>query len=114
MLQGPDMSAKKEMATIAYFHRLTTRILTVLSDIIDATTSDDEGDEDTPLRNSGADGTEEEGPSIFICSADMTKMGLDEWSSSDHEFLVELVQAYFGRKAHVEGMSIDICGIRIC
>jgi hypothetical protein len=114
MLQGPNMSGKKEMAIIAYFHRLTTRTLTILSDIIDATTSDDEGEEATPLRQDSAEEAEDEGPPIFVTSADVAKMGLDKWSSSDHAFVVELAKAYFGRTANVEGMSIDICGIRIC
>jgi hypothetical protein len=113
--QGPgDQSAMREMAIIAYFHRLTTRILTTLSDIIDATNSDDEDEgEETPLRDSNDDDGEE-GPPIFIHSTDIAKMGLDEWRSSDHAFIMEVAKAYFGRKAQVEGTSIDICGIRIC
>jgi hypothetical protein len=114
--QGPgDQSARREMAIIAYFHRLTTRILTTLSDIIDATGSDDDDEdgEETALHDSNDDDGEE-GPPIFINSTDIAKMGLDEWSSSDHAFIVEVAKAYFGRKAQVEGTSIDICGIRIC
>jgi len=109
-----DQSAKREMAIIAYFHRLTARILTTLSDIIDATNSDDDEEgEETVLHDSNeADG--EEGPPISINSADIAKMGLDQWSSHDHAFIIEVVKAYFGRKAEVEGTSIDICGIRIC
>lgn len=116
--QGPgDQSARREMAIIAYFHRLTTRILTTLSDIIDATSSDDDEEEEegegTALEDSnGYDG--EEGPPIFVNSADIAKMGLDEWSSSDHAFILEVAKAYFGRKAEVEGTSVDICGLRIC
>lgn len=112
-----DQSAKREMAIIAYFHRLTTRILTALSAIIDATNSDDEDEdgEEALLRDS-VDGNRDgdEGPSIFIHSTDIVKMGLDEWSSSDHAFIVEVAKAYFGRKAQVEGTGIDICGIHIC
>lgn len=118
MLQQPDMSAKKEMAIIAYFHRLSTRIITILSDIVDATNEDEDDveQESAPLRDGGEDDGEggNEGPAVFITSADIAKMGLDEWSASDHAFVVELVKAYFGRRAHVEGMNIDICGIRIC
>lgn len=108
-----DQSARREMAIIAYFHRLTTRILSTLSDIIDSRSSDDEEEgEETALQDSNdADG---EGPPISINSADIAKMGLDEWSSSDHAFIVEVAKAYFGRKAQIEGTGIDICGIRIC
>jgi hypothetical protein len=112
-----DQSAKLEMAIIAYFHRLTTRILTTLSDIIDATNSDDDEDdgEEALLRDSiEGPGDGDEGPSVFIDSADIAKMGLDEWSSNDHAFIMEVAKAYFGRNAQVEGTSIDICGIRIC
>jgi hypothetical protein len=109
-----DQSAKREMAIIAYFHRLTTRILTTLSGIIDATNSDDdeEGEETALHDSSDADG--EEWPPISINSADIAKMGLDQWSSNDHAFIIEVAKAYFGRMAEVEGTSIDICGIRIC
>jgi hypothetical protein len=113
--QAPgDQSARREMAIIAYFHRLTTRILTTLSDIIDATNPDSEEDgEETALHDSNdADG--EEGPPIPINSGDIAKMGLDEWSANDRAFIVEVAKAYFGREAQIEGTGIDICGIRIC
>lgn len=109
-----DQGAKREMAIIAYFHRLTTRILTTLSDIIDATNSDDDEEEEESALQDDHDDDSEEGPPVFINSADTAKMGLDEWSSTDHAFIVEVAKAYFGRKAQVEGTSIDICGIRIC
>lgn len=110
--QNTDCTANHEMAIIAYFHRLTTSILTVLSDIIDATDSDDER-EDARLTNSGDD-EDLDGPAVFVSSADITKMGLDSWSKTDQEFIEELVRLYFGRKARVEGNSVDVCGVRIC
>jgi hypothetical protein len=112
-----EQSAKREMAIIAYFHRLTTRILTTLSDIIDATSSDDEEDDgEEALLQDSVDGSEDgdEGPSIFITSTDITKMGLDEWSSSDQAFIEEVAKAFFGRKVKVQSACIDVCGIRIC
>ncbi|KAG0646798.1 AVL9-related family protein 2, partial [Hyphodiscus hymeniophilus] len=42
----PEEQAKVEMGIIAYFHRMTTMILTTLSDIVDATDSDDEREEE--------------------------------------------------------------------
>ena len=107
------MSAKQEMAIIAYFHRLTTQILSTLSDIVDATDSDDEGEDDrSPLR----DGEEEDenGPAVYVTSSDIVRMGLDVWSSTDHTFVEDVAREYFGRKAQVEGRNVDVCGIRIC
>lgn len=116
-----DQSAKLEMSIIAYFHRLTTRYLTTLSDIIDTTSLDDdeEGDDDDDIHEDDAllrdgNGDGDDAPPISINSADMAKMGLDQWSSSDHAFIIELTKAYFNRRAQVQGTSIDICGIRIC
>jgi Domain of unknown function (DUF4484) len=41
-------------------------------------------------------------------------MGLDQWSSTDHAFIEDVAREYFGRRAHVEGRNVDVCGIRIC
>ena len=94
------------MAIIAYFHRLTTLIFTTISNIVDATDSDDE--ENAPLRNA------EQGPKIYIRGEDVSRMGLDIWSAADQQFVVDIIKAYFGRDAVVEGMNVDICGVRIC
>jgi len=59
--------AKQEMGIIAYFHRLTTQILTTLSDIVDVTDSDDER-EGGDLHSEGED---ENGPSVYVSSADL-------------------------------------------
>jgi hypothetical protein len=111
-----DTSAKQEMAIIAYFHRLTTQILTTLSDIVDATDSDDEREDDShPLRQARDSGEEEnDSPSVYISSTDIERMGLDVWSSTDHLFIEEVAKEYFARRAHIEGRNVDICGIRIC
>jgi hypothetical protein len=100
--------AKQEMGIIAYFHRLTTQIITTLSDIVDVTDSDDEREMGGLLEN------EETGPAVFVSSLDVERMGLDVWSEQDHEFIVEIAKEYFDRRARVEGRSIDVCGIRIC
>ncbi|KAF8863797.1 hypothetical protein BDZ45DRAFT_738003 [Acephala macrosclerotiorum] len=112
--------AQQEMALIAYFHRLTTQILSTLSDIVDATDSDDEREDDhSPLyphsaEECGGEGEEESGPAMYVTSQDMVRMGLDEWSVGDHEFAEEVCKSYFARRAKVEGRNVDICGIRIC
>lgn len=108
-LASRNGEAKQEMAIVAYFHRLTSQILTTLSDIVDNTDSEDERealiDED--------DG-EDDGPSVFVSSNDVARMGLDVWSGSDHAFVEEVTRLYFGRKAHIEGRNVDVCGVRIC
>lgn len=101
--------AQRETAIIAYFHRLTTQILTTLSDIADATDSDDEREDGDHLLND-----EESEAAMYVTSADMVRMGLDIWSPNDHRFIEDMAMEYFGRRAQVEGESIDICGIRIC
>jgi uncharacterized protein DUF4484/DENN domain-containing protein len=112
----PDMSANQEMAIIAYFHRLTTQILATLSDIVDATDSDDEReDEHEALHRVQDDGpADETGPAVYVSSSDVARMGLDQWSSTDHAFIEDVAREYFGRRAHVEGRNVDVCGIRIC
>ncbi|KUJ21113.1 uncharacterized protein LY89DRAFT_427016 [Mollisia scopiformis] len=122
-LNGPptEAEAQQEMALIAYFHRLTTQVLSTLSDIVDATDSDDEREADHsplhPTSHSLEDcGVEEEdtGPAMYVASQDIVRMGLDEWSIADHEFVEEVSKAYFGRRAKVEGRNVNVCGIRIC
>lgn len=100
--------AKQEMGIIAYFHRLTTQILTTLSDIVDVTDSDDEREDGELLEN------EENGPAVYVSSADVERMGLDIWSANDHQFIEDVAREYFGRRAQVEGRTVDVCGIRIC
>lgn len=121
--ENSEHQARKEMAIIAYFHRLTTLILTTLSDIVDATDSDDERSagpyQDAAVAGSdGGDEAEDDddltGPAVYVDSGDMAKMGLDNWSVADHKFVQGVCRNYFGRKAVVEGNAVDICGIRIC
>lgn len=111
---GPDSadpSAKKELAIIAYFHRLTTLMVNILSDIVDAADSDD--DDNTPLRT-GVNEDDDEGLKVFVSSADMTRMGLDEWNANDRSFVEDMMKAYFNRRVRLESHNVDICGVRVC
>ena len=110
-LMKSEGQAQQEMGIIAYFHRLTTLILTTLSDIVDVTDSDDERDDEGLVDGVGVDET---GPAVYVSSADVVRMGLDVWSATDHQFVEDVAREYFGRRAHVEGRSVDVCGIRIC
>lgn len=109
-----DMSAKQEMAIIAYFHRLTSQILVTISDIVDAADSEDDREDE---RNVSQELIQREGnidQTVYISSDDVVRMGLDVWSETDHKFIEDVARQYFGCRAIIEGRSIDVCGIRIC
>ncbi|KAB2577697.1 hypothetical protein BFW01_g9763 [Lasiodiplodia theobromae] len=90
-------------AIIAYFHRLTAEIFSTLGDIVDAADDEDHDEEQ-----------EDGGDSVVVHGEDVSRMGLDAWSESDKEFVREVLQMYFGRRAAVHGGSIECCGIKIC
>jgi len=114
--------AQQEMAIIAYFHRLTSQLLSAFSDIIDSEDSDDERQAEqhqllqpnTPRSEERGGGDEDLGPPVYVNSTDLARMGLDVWSASDLEYVEDLARLWFGRRAEVEGKNLDVCGIRIC
>ncbi|KAI1344258.1 hypothetical protein F5Y15DRAFT_365972 [Xylariaceae sp. FL0016] len=112
----PD-EARTELAIIAYFHRLTTQILTTLADIVEST-SDDAMEDESPMEEDDAliDSSESEVPGRGVRIGDerMKRMGLDIWSPSDNEFVKETLKTYFDRKAFVEGKGVEVCGVRVC
>jgi hypothetical protein len=119
--------ARIELAIIAYFHRLTTQMLSVLADVVDAATEaypseddpidgeDDDGQgdstEDEALPNEDVD---DAATPITVDSRSVENMGLDVWSRSDAEFVQDLTRTYFGRKAKIEGKGVEVCGVRVC
>ncbi|KAB5523037.1 hypothetical protein GE09DRAFT_1043556 [Coniochaeta sp. 2T2.1] len=135
-----DAKARIELAIIAYFHRLTTQILSVLADVVDGSDEDDilgmdvaqhaagrgdtgaggEGERDRLLRlgvlSVDEDGEDEEGQGAWIRvdSDALANMGLDVWSQSDAEFVRDLTPRYFARRAWVEGKGVEVCGLRVC
>ncbi|KAI4740600.1 hypothetical protein E4T50_08960 [Aureobasidium sp. EXF-12298] len=85
---------------IAYAHRLTTLVMETLGEMVEAA--------DVEARD-GEEGT------ISIHSEDLRRMGLDEWSQSDGEFVKEMAVLYFGRKdVQTVGRTVDLCGMRVC
>ncbi|KAH7354159.1 hypothetical protein B0T11DRAFT_124711 [Plectosphaerella cucumerina] len=137
---APDDEAKTELAIIAYFHRLTTQILSVMADVVEGSeedafepySDDEDGDEprtaaraagsgeeddreDAPL-NPGSDEDEDEDPLpvVRIDSHAVESMGLDVWNAHDTAFLKELAARYFAREARVEGKGVEVCGLRVC
>lgn len=100
---GSDLG-NMEMDIIAYFHRLTGRLMAYLAEIVD----DGEGDGGT-----GGDG-EAEDEEVFISLEELDKLGLDRYSELDVAFVKNICLRYFGREAAVEGASWECCGIRYC
>ena len=103
----------KEMAIIAYFHRLTTLILGVLAEVVEA------GEDSDLVEGEGEEGDVEgerrDGDDVVVVgSEDMARMGLDVWSEGDRKFVAELVEFYWGRKAEIGGGRVECCGVRIC
>ncbi|KAH9898926.1 hypothetical protein F4778DRAFT_782525 [Xylariomycetidae sp. FL2044] len=113
--------ARVELATIAYFHRLTTQILSVLTDIVESSSDSEDNDdgeesgmeEDDGLVETGGE-EDLDGRGVRIGSDAMSRMGLDVWSDSDALFVRELLKTYFERQAHVEGKGVEVCGVKVC
>ncbi|OHW92130.1 DUF2347 superfamily protein [Colletotrichum incanum] len=116
---GPDDDeARTELAVIAYFHRLTAQMLTVMGDLVEGSSDryeddDDEGDQDAddvPLRYD----SEPERSAVRVGSDALESMGLDVWNAHDAEFVKELMAKYFDRRPYIEGKGVEVCGIRVC
>lgn len=122
-LGGGDGEARIELAIIAYFHRLTTQMISILADVVDSadesypSSADDDDDNDD--RDDGDDGALLPGPddlgqAVTVDSRSVENMGLDVWSASDDAFVQDLMRTYFGRVARIEGKGIEVCGVRVC
>lgn len=98
-----------ELDIIAYFHRSTQRILSVVShasQISHVDMSVDNDDEVTLLPTEGGDDE-----AIFVSLEDMDRMGLDRYSDIDMAFVKECGERWFGRKVEVERWRVNCCGI---
>lgn len=98
---GVDVGCQSAAVTlIAYAHRLTTLVMETLAEMIEAA--------DVEVGD-GEEGT------ISIHGEDLRRMGLDEWSSSDGEFVKDMAALYFGREnVQTVGRTVDLCGMRVC
>ncbi|KAI5783646.1 hypothetical protein EDC01DRAFT_618882 [Geopyxis carbonaria] len=88
-----------EMDLIAYFHRCTQRVISVLAESEEH--GEDGDDEDEEL-------THAEG---YISLDEVRQMGLDQYSDVDAEMLEEIARRWFGRSVAVEKWKISCCGI---
>ncbi|KAK2017707.1 hypothetical protein LZ32DRAFT_600484 [Colletotrichum eremochloae] len=116
---GPDDDeARTELAVIAYFHRLTAQMLTVMGRLVEGSNDryeddDDEGGQDSddvPLRSD----SEPERSAVRVGSDTLESMGLDVWDAHDAEFVKELMAKYFDRQPYIEGKGVEVCGVRVC
>jgi hypothetical protein len=109
----------EEMDLIAYFHRFTQRIFSVLAESIataeTADSDEDEGDdeEERLLQRSGSSGSPSERGAIFVNLDDVERMGLDRYSEPDAQVIVGIVERWWGaqREVNVERGRIGCCGI---
>lgn len=121
---NPD-EARTELAIIAYFHRLTTQMLSILVDLVESAdeaypsayrdeedAETDGEDEAEVLLNNGALALDSN--AITVDSHSVETMGLDVWSVSDATFVRDLIEAYFGRTSRIEGKGVEVCGVRVC
>ena len=137
--EGENEDETREVALVAYFHRMTRLIFQTIAEAIaraDGLDGDEDSyhDEDDPSEDGsvGDDNAstdqefsgeqdeteallqkEEEQPVVEISQEDMVMMGLDTWSASDKQFIEELTMLWWGRQAHVRAATVECCGLRI-
>lgn len=123
-------SRTREVAIVAYFHRLTELIFQTLGDAVartrgsgqigtDRYTDHEEQNEESshdqqallPNKQQTDDDTRE--PPVEVTQDDVASMGLDLWSTSDQKFIEEMVSFWWDREATVQGGRIECCGIRL-
>ncbi|KAL2413641.1 hypothetical protein ABEF95_003101 [Exophiala dermatitidis] len=133
-----DKEQTREVALVAYFHRMTETIFQTIAEAIarnDASGSGTSSYHDASNAEESTDGMErdEVGQAgivdedetqallpeerkqneVEITPEDMAAMGLDSWSASDRAFVEELVKLWWRRKAVVRPTSIECCGLKI-
>jgi hypothetical protein len=135
LLHGEDEEGQtREVAIVAYFHRMTATIFSTIANTIaradgsDETEEryhdeDDEDDEDADDASPVAENAQEESQALLdepeekadveISHEDMVEMGLDSWSASDKKFVEDLVELWWKRKAVLRPVPIECCGLRI-
>lgn len=120
----PIDEARNELAIITYFHRLTTNVLTKIADVVESAGDVEDGENDDEEEDDALLGPDEDervfqervydDDKVKLTREDIREIGLDRWSEGDAEFVKEVIEAYFGRTAYVEGKAIEVCGVRVC
>lgn len=135
--QGDEEGKTKEVAIVAYFHRLSTVIFAVLAECVnrmeienedvnryhddettEASPSTDErrarGEDENTLLPKSSNENDGDAPAVVdIRQQDVSSMGLDIWSDSDRKFIEEMVSFWWDQEAVVHGGRIECCGLRI-
>ncbi|KAF8532911.1 hypothetical protein BDD12DRAFT_949778 [Trichophaea hybrida] len=97
----------EEMDLIAYFHRMTQRVFSVLADAVAAADGDDSSEDDEAILIG-----REQDTSIHVSLEDVERMGLDRYSECDAEVVAELVRRWWGkREVVVEKSRMSCCGV---
>lgn len=99
-----SQNAGLHTAIIAYFHRLTSCIISTLAESIEIAGTYEDQHEST------GEGVKR----LFLASDELTQMGLDTWSPKDQKFAREISELYWGVDANVKGAGLECCGVRIC
>ncbi|KAF1348240.1 hypothetical protein EJ07DRAFT_142134 [Lizonia empirigonia] len=97
-----DMAAyadSVETAVIAYFHRQSSLLIKVLSQLV--------------AREHESESDDEDGDALWIDRDDVSRMGLDTWSEADGAYVHEFGSLYFGRRVEIRGNEVDCCGLRV-
>ncbi|ORY13398.1 hypothetical protein BCR34DRAFT_562156 [Clohesyomyces aquaticus] len=102
-----DFQTGLPTAVIAYFHRLTSSLVSRLAALIEAVDDEDGGAE---VHGDGG----LEGELLVLGKDDMSRAGLDSWSEADKGFVEDFLWLYFGRRAVVKGASLECCGVQVC
>lgn len=121
--------ARRELGIITYFHRLTAGVLGTLAEVVASQEeeysdvevsrqqSEDEGEDSEQLlaaQTERSDAQELFRAQVRVDSEALAAMGLDVWSNADAQFVKEIVDRYFNRRARVEGKGVEVCGLRVC
>ncbi|KAL2886437.1 Protein LCHN [Ceratocystis lukuohia] len=134
---GQDTDTRVSLAIVAYFHRLTTQILSVAADVATSAAPSSGASDYAESRESqdSDDGDRADGESIVgdndgeallplddddrdegtrVGSHVLEAMGLDIWSVADTEFVNAALDMYFERSVYVETKGVEVCGVRVC
>lgn len=109
-----DEGTTKEVAIVAYFHKLSSLVFEVLGGAVRRNENryrdEDDGEDDEQALLSSKDGEDDV---VEITEEDVRATGLDVWSETDRKFVEDMVRLWWGRSAVVRGGSIECCGVRI-
>ncbi|KAA8900328.1 hypothetical protein FN846DRAFT_959094 [Sphaerosporella brunnea] len=93
----------EEMDIIAYFHRMTQRMFSVLAERIEESDAQEEEEQEEEERLV-------QGP-VVVGLDDLERMGLDRYSDADRHSVAGIVGRWWGRRVEVEEVRWRCCGV---